>query len=384
MKQKMKNSRWSLISIVLLALLWTSFASLSGQRRNPVVSPELSKTNELTFRLFAPKAEEVKIYGEWLTSYTDLTPMVKNDTGLWSVTVGPVDPEIYGYFFLVDGLYVLDASNPLVRRDGQRNASLVLVPGTESELYGVEKVPHGVLSKVWYSSATIGQERRMYVYTPPGYNKGDEEYPVLYLLHGAGGDEDAWTTMGRAPQIMDNLIAAGKANPMIVVMTNGNAWQTAGPGSSPPAPPLNREDYQKYMGKFEESLVRDVVPYIEKNYRVKASKESRAIAGLSMGGMHTINVTTANPDVFGYIGVYSSGIFRPDQDISEEMLALQKSGIMKYWVACGEDDFLMDANKRLLDALEKCGMEYEYYENSGGHTWANWRIYLSMYAPMLF
>ena len=380
----MKNSKFSLISIVLLALLWTSFTSLSGQRRNPVVSPELSETNEVTFRIFAPKAEEVKIYGEWLTSYTDLTPLVKNDTGLWSVTVGPVDPEIYGYFFLVDGLMLLDPSNPLVRRDGQRNASLVLVPGTESELYGVNEVPHGILSKVWYPSPTIVKDRRLYVYTPPGYNRGDEDYPVLYLLHGAGGDEDAWTTMGRAPEILDNLIAAGKAKPMIVVMTNGNAWQTAGPGSAPDAPILTREDYQKYRGKFEESLVKDVVPYIEQNYRVKASKDMRAIAGLSMGGMHTINATTNHPDVFGSIGVFSSGIFRPDEDISDKMLALQKSGILKYWVACGEDDFLMDSNKRLLEALDKCGMQYEYYENSGGHTWKNWRIYLSMFAPMLF
>ena len=195
----MKRSRSSIF--VLIALLWASFASLSGQMRNRIISPEVSDDNEITFRVFAPKAEEVKIYGEWLTSYTDLTPLVKNDTGLWSVTVGPVEPEIYGYMFLVDGLTVLDPSNPLVRRDGQRNASLVLVPGPASELYGTEEVPHGTLSKVWYPSPSTGKDRRMYVYTPPGYNKGDEKYPVLYLLHGAGGDEDAWTTMGRAPEM---------------------------------------------------------------------------------------------------------------------------------------------------------------------------------------
>ena len=378
----MKRSRSSIF--VLIALLWASFASLSGQMRNRIISPEVSDDNEITFRVFAPKAEEVKIYGEWLTSYTDLTPLVKNDTGLWSVTVGPVEPEIYGYMFLVDGLTVLDPSNPLVRRDGQRNASLVLVPGPASELYGTEEVPHGTLSKVWYPSPSTGKDRRMYVYTPPGYNKGDEKYPVLYLLHGAGGDEDAWTTMGRAPEIMDNLIAKGKAKPMIVVMTNGNAWQTAGPGSDPPAPPLKREDYQQYMGKFEESMVNDVIPYIEKNYRVKADKDNRAIAGLSMGGMHTITATTDHPDVFGYIGVFSSGIFRPDQDLSDKFLALKESGIRKYWIGCGEDDFVMESNKRLMEALDKAGIKYEYYENSGGHSWKNWRIYLSIFAPMLF
>jgi len=380
----MKTSRLSIVSIGIILFLWTAFANLSGQMRNPVVSPEISEGNEVTVRLFAPKAEEVKMYGEWLSSYTELNSLVKNDTGLWSVTVGPLDPEVYGYFFLVDGLMVLDPSNPLVRRDGRRNASLVMVPGTESELYDVKEVPHGTLSKVWYSSATLDKDRRMYVYTPPGYNKGDEKYPVLYLLHGAGGDEDAWTTMGRTPEILDNLIAAGKAKPMLVVMTNGNAWQTAGPGSAPDAPAFSRADYQKFRGKFEESLVQDVVVFMEKNYRVKASKDKRAIAGLSMGGMHTINATTNNPDVFGYIGVFSSGLFQANEDISAKMLALKNSGVNKYWVACGEDDFVMESNKRLLEALDISGMEYEYYENTGGHSWKNWRIYLSMFAPMLF
>lgn len=371
--------------IVFLAIWVITGPTLFGQMgRNPVVSPEISDENELTFRLYSPKAEEVKLYGEWQANYTDITSLIKNDTGLWSVTVGPVAPEVYGYAFLVDGVTVLDPSNPLVRRDGQRNASLVLVPGKESELYAASKVPHGMLSKVWYPSHVLEKDRRMYVYTPPGYFSGNDAYPVLYLLHGAGGDEDAWTTMGRAPYILDNLIANGKAKPMIVVMTNGNAWETAGPGDAPAAPAFSRADWQKYRGKFEESLVKDVIPFIEKNFRVIARKDMRAIAGLSMGGGHTITTTINNPEVFGYIGVFSSGIFQSYEDLDAKMLALKNSGVKKYWVACGEDDFVMESNKRLLEALDKSGMEYEYYENTGGHTWKNWRIYLSLFSPMLF
>lgn len=384
----MKTTRPMVKSIAFLVLIWISCANLSGQMgRNPVVSPEISDGNEVTFRLYAPKAGEVTMYGEWLTGYTERTSLVKNDTGLWSITVGPLAPEVYGYSFQVDGLAVLDPSNPLVRRDGQRNASLVLVPGKESKFYASNEVPHGTLSKVWYHSASIAKDRRMYVYTPPGYFHGTEDYPVLYLLHGGGGDEDAWTTMGRAPYILDNLIAAGKAKAMLVVMTNGNAWQTAGPGDAPDAadaPAFTRADYEKYRGKFEESLVKDVIPFIEKNYRVKASKDMRAIAGLSMGGGHTITATTNYPDVFGYIGVFSSGIFQAYENLDAKMLALKNSGVKKYWVACGEDDFVMESNKKLLVALDKCGMEYEYFENTGGHSWKNWRIYLSMFSPMLF
>lgn len=375
-------------NIVLIAFLWSTGANLLGQMGgNPVVSPELSEGNEVTFRIYAPKAEVVTMYGEWTASYMDRTALVKNDTGLWSVTVGPLPPEVYGYSFQVDGVSVLDPSNPLIRRDGQRNASLILIPGEGSGFFDVKKVPHGTLSKVWYPSASLGKDRRMYVYTPPAYNNGNEKYPVLYLLHGGGGDEDAWTTLGRAPYILDNLIAAGKTKAMLVVMTNGNAWQTAGPGDTPDASEtaaFSRADYEKYRGKFEESLVKDVIPFIEKNYRVKASKDMRAIAGLSMGGGHTITATINHPDVFGYIGVFSSGIFQPYEDLDGKMLALKNSGVKKYWVACGEDDFVMESNKKLLLALDESGMEYEYYENTGGHSWKNWRIYLSMFSPMLF
>jgi enterochelin esterase family protein len=220
--------------------------------------------------------------------------LTKDTGGVWSLTVGPLAPELYSYTFMVDGVRTIDPSNPLIKRDGRRNESMLLVNGVASDVYGVKNVPHGTVSKVWYPSPTIGLTRRLYVYTPPGYETGREKYPVFYLLHGSGGDEDAWTTLGRAPYILDNLIAEGRAKPMIVVMTNGNAFQSAAPGDDPNGNTTPPADRSIYAGKFEASLVKDIIPYIEKNYRALTDKSNRAIAGLSMGGGHTITITNSN------------------------------------------------------------------------------------------
>jgi len=308
----------------------------------------------------------------------------KGADGIWSITVGPLEPSMYHYNFVVDNVSAIDPKNAHALRDGAKYSSMVIVPGKGSEIYEVNEVPHGSLTQAWYNSPSLELYRRMYVYTPPGYENGKENYPVLYLLHGGGGDEDAWTSLGRANYILDNLIARKKAKPMIIVMTNGNAWQTSSLRTAPGSPEFTREDYQKVSGKFEKSLVEDVIPFIEKNYRVKTGKENRAIAGLSMGGGHTITATTNYPDTFGYIGVFSSGIFQPGASTESDFLALKKSGYNTYWVACGKDDFVMESNKRLLEMLKKLEMEHEYFESPGSHTWANWRTYLSMFAPMLF
>ncbi len=383
----MKNSNISLtkITIVLAFLLITGVDSFGQFFRNRIVSPEILPGNMITFRLNAPQADTVVLRGEWLAGFTSVETLEKNDTGLWQVTVGPVAPEIYGYYFIVDGLQVLDPSNPLVRRDGARNASLVLVPGKESELYGSEQVPHGNLAKVWYESPTLGLTRRMYVYTPPGYDAGDREYPVLYLLHGGGGDEDAWTTMGRAPYILDNLIARGNTSPMLVVMPNGNAYQAAAPGDEPSGTGERPADFNSYRGMFEESLVNDIIPYIESNYRVLKGKDNRAIAGLSMGGGHTVTVTTGHPGLFSYIGVYSAGVRNPDESFPEQLKAIKDNGVKLYWVGCGvEDRLAYQGSQTLVEELEKQDMPYIFRESDGGHTWANWRLYLSEMAPLLF
>ncbi len=387
--RKISLPKRGVLKLTVLFLIFSLFANVAyaqeiDQQSGPeFMSPEIADNNAITFNVHSPDANSISLQGSWM-GWGKTAALKKGADDIWSITVGPLEPSMYHYNFIVDGVSVIDPKNAHALRDGTRYASMLIVPGKGSALFEVNEIPHGSLAKIWYSSASLGLYRRMYVYTPPGYESGNEKYPVLYLLHGAGGDEDAWTSLGRANYILDNLIARKKAKPMMIVMTNGNAWQTSSLRTPPGAPEFTREDYQKNQGKFEKSLVEDVIPFIEKNYRVKANKGNRAIAGLSMGGGHTVTATTEYPDVFGYIGVFSSGIFQPDSSLESKFLALKKSGFNKYWIACGKDDFVMESNKRLLDMLKKLDMEHEYFENPGSHTWANWRTYLSMFAPMLF
>jgi enterochelin esterase-like enzyme len=400
------------IIVTMVTLISASF-TLSGQQtkapaaaparpqfRMPprIVSPEILPDNKVTFRIYAKDASKVSISGEWQSGFNASEALVRNDTGLFVLTVGPLKPELYGYNFIVDGVSAIDPNNVQVRRDGARYASFFIVPGPESDLY-IQKngVPHGNISKVWYNSTVLGMDRRVYIYTPAGYESGTQKYPVFYLLHGAGGDEDAWTNMGRAAQIMDNLIAQGKAKPMVVVMTNGNANQVGAQNeiTNPPVEGDMMAAYQKLQGKFESHLVKDLVPFIEKNYRVLKDEDNRAIAGLSMGGMHTQTITNDNPGMFGYIGVFSMGIMsfgqQQQQDIDKlnqerdvKIEALKKSGYKLYWIGCGKDDFVYQGVITLRNTLDKHNFKYTYRESTGGHTWANWRIYLSEFAPLLF
>lgn len=378
----------------------TAAPAARPQMRMParIISPEVLPDNKVTFRLFSRNASTVTVSGEWQTGMGASEAMAKNDTGLFTLTIGPLKPELYGYSFTVDGVRMIDPNNVQVRRDGARYESFFIIPGPESDLYFHKHgVPHGNVSKVWYKSSVLGIDRRMYVYTPAGYETGKTKYPVFYLLHGAGGDEDAWTNMGRAAQILDNLIAQGKARPMIVVMTNGNANQAGAQNEVPPVPSQDIqsiEAYQRFAGKFEEHLVKDVKPYIEKNYRVLTGRDNTAIAGLSMGGAHTQTITYDNPGMFGYIGVFSMGLMnltQRDQDVSKleqerqaKLDALKKSGYKLYWIGCGKDDFLFQSVINLRNFLDKNNFKYVYRESTGGHTWANWRIYLSEFAPLLF
>jgi enterochelin esterase-like enzyme len=360
-------------------------------------SPELLSDNRIVFRLSAPKAGEVILNGDWPGGMN--IPMTRDEQGIWSVTIGPLEPEFWGYTFSVDGVRTTDPRNPNTKRDGVRYDSILLISGPASDLYEVRDVPHGNISIVWYESPTLKLTRRMYVYTPPGYEKGKQRYPVFYLLHGGGGDEDAWYTLGRTNLIMDNLIVQGKARPMIIVMPNGNSNQKMATGSGPvpgqstqmqfPPPSKDpgaaRSSANPFAGPFPESLVKDIMPYIEKHYRVTAKKESRAIAGLSMGGGHTMAVTAANPGVFGYIGVWSAGSRQPDEEIVAQLSAIKAAGAKLYYVGCGVDDKLAyTGSKKLAEILKKVGMNHTFRESTGGHTWFNWRIYLSEFAPMLF
>jgi enterochelin esterase-like enzyme len=378
-----------LILVILLLAGNVLFAQFGARMPK---SPEINPDNSVTFRLLAKSAGKVGLSGNWMPGYGGVVDL-KNDTGLWTITVDPLPSEMYNYMFVVDGVRTLDPGNAVTVRDGQRTESMFMVPGEKTALYANNEVPHGTLEKVWYPSPTLGLERLMYVYTPPGYRDSKTVYPVLYLLHGGGGDEDAWTTLGRTPQILDNVIAAGKAKPMIVVMTNGNPGQAAAPGVAPlKAAATPQSPGAMGQGKFEESLVKDVIPFVEKYYKVIANKDSRAVSGLSMGGMQTMNLANKYPDVFSYYGVMSMGLsdmsrFGIKDDPQARIASLEnlkKSGVKLYWIGCGKEDFLYKAATDLRKLLDDNKFPYQYLETTGGHTWTNWRIYLSELTPKLF
>ncbi len=317
---------------------------------------------------------------------------------------------MYGYWYIVDGVRANDPSNSEMERDGSRYNNMVLVPGPQSDLWTFKDVPHGTVEQIWYPSPTLHMDqRRMYVYLPAEYNANPaKKYPVLYLLHGGGGDEDAWTTMGRASIIMDNLIASGKAAPMIVVMPNGNAKQDVsqgygyGPIPSPqqvvapepntvlgsaPAPVRQTAGMPTvpYEGSYPESLIKDVIPFVEKTYRVIPDKAHRAIAGLSMGGSQTIMATNNNPNEFAYIGVFSSGVANADDPVFLSQLdAIKKDGVKFYWTGAGDIDMAHDRTVALEAALKAKGFPTSYKEIPGRHYWFLWRDFLGDYAAVIF
>jgi enterochelin esterase family protein len=391
-------------------------AAPQAARPAPLKSPEIHPDRTVTFRLRAPNASEVTVNGSW-DGGTDIK-MTKDGEGVWSATVGPLAPQLWGYWFMVDGVKALDPSNGETQRDGSRYDNLLMISGPESEWWDFKDVPHGTVQAVWYPSPTLKMDRRrMMVYLPPGYEDGTQKYPVLYLLHGGGGDEDAWLTMGRANIIMDNLIAAKKARPMIVVMPNGNATQSVsqgfGFGPTParqqvvaPAPPPVQAAAQQggqagagraggagggrggqpqvYEGSYPESLVKDVIPFVEKRFRVIADAGDRAIAGLSMGGGHTLMATNNNPGKFAYIGVFSAGGRTADEAFQKQLEAVKAGGVKFYWLGAGTTDMARDGTVALSELVKKDGFKTSYREIPGRHYWFLWRDFLANYAQITF
>jgi enterochelin esterase-like enzyme len=396
-----------LVTAPALARQATAPASAAAQPARPAVprSPEIHPDRTVTFRLAAPKASEVTLNGSW-DGATDLK-MTKDESGVWSTTVGPLAPQLWGYWYMVDGVKALDPGNGETQRDGARYDNLLMISGPESDLWDFKDVPHGTVQSVWYPSPTLKlANRRMTVYTPPGYETGSQRYPVLYLLHGGGGDEDAWVTMGRANIILDNLIAQGKARPMIVVMPNGNATQTVSQGfgfgptparqsvQAPAPPPVQAAaapgaagrggQPQPYAGSYPESLVKDVIPFVEQRFRAIASKDSRAIAGLSMGGGHTLLATNNNPGLFGYIGVFSSGPANSDDSFEKQLAAVKAGGVKFYWLGAGTTDMARDRTVTLSQLVQKEGFKTSYREIPGRHYWFLWRDFLAQFGQILF
>ncbi len=391
-----------LLSVMLLVGVMT-YAQQALWGGASVVSPEIHDDNTVTFRLKAPKAVKVQVTGDFLPTQKITTPFGEFDgpgvadlkegkDGVWEYTTPePLAPELYSYSFIVDDLKMMDPANVYMIRDVATVTNVFLIGGGRADLYKVNDVPHGTVSRIWYNSPTLKKERRLTVYTPAGYETSGKRYPVFYLLHGMGGDEEAWIALGRTSQILDNLIAQGKAEPMIVVMTNGNASQEAAPGESQDgfkAPSMNLP--QTMEGSFETAFP-DVVKFIDKTYRTKTNKRNRAIAGLSMGGYHSLHISKQYPDMFNYVGLFSAAIM-PDKkvqspiydDFDQKLKTQFAKKPALYWIGIGKTDFLYQANTEYRKLLDERGYKYTYYESEGGHIWRNWRIYLTEFAPLLF
>ena len=343
--------------------------------QDTLTSPVVGADGRVTFQLYAPKASEVLLRSEGPAPFAN-QPLVKGDSGVWKLAA-QVPADLYIYWYDVDGVAVADPRNNRPRVNMSTVRSLLEVPGATSEFFAERPVPHGAVAAIHYQSQALGVPRRMHVYTPPGYATSGERYPVLYLLHGGGDNDLSWLMAGRANFILDNLIAAGKAKPMIVVMPAGHV--PVAPGATP-APDA-----------FARDLLTDVVPYVERNYRTLPGRDRRAIAGLSMGGQQTLNVGLTNLDKFSQLGVFSSGWFGQDGAATfaknnSALLADPKFNdrIRLFWIATGKEDFVMPSTKASLAMLDQHKIRYSYKETEGGHTWPNWRAYLNEFAPLLF
>ena len=372
-------------------------------------SPEVQADRRVTFRIYAPDAQKVElrspgdipgIGGRGVA----LPQLTKNSEGVWEGTFGPVPAGAYRYVFVVNGLTVVDSRNPMTSQTNTTVYSLAVVPG--SDVFDTKNVAHGAVASVYYNSTALGGIRRAHVYTPPGYETSRDRYPVFYLLHGAGDVDDSWSSVGRAGFILDNLIAANKAKPMIVVMPAGHTnGAGAALGAKSTLGPQEMPGIGSGPDPFVNDFMTDLMPYVEKTYRVLTDRQSRAIAGLSMGGNQTLNIAIPHLDKFAYVGVYSSGIISSargaapppagtpappfgeaweKQNLAALDNAANKRGLNLLWFGTGKDDFLLDTTKNTVALLKKHGFNPVFHESEGGHTWLNWRDYLSQFAPQLF
>ena len=416
-----RRLRLPIVVILLLAGVAPAFAQApagrgGGAPQIQVTSPEVLADRRITFRILAPQAQAIRLAAGDIQGLGQATQLTKGENGVWEITVGPVDPGSYRYNFNVDGVTTIDPRSPFISESNNNVWSLVTVPGLE--FADTKNIPHGSVGAVTYYSTALSTFRRMHVYTPPGYERGNDKYPVFYLLHGAGDSDDSWTSVGRAGFILDNLIAAKKAKPMIVVMPAGHTRRGAAAAGA-----IGRTATDEFVKDF----TADVMPYVEKNYRALTDRNNTAIAGLSMGGNHALQVGIPHLNRFGYIGVYSSGLLGAFPGLGggrrgaappaapsaaapaaapaaaapaappaptaadwekENAATLDNAGLKKglkvLWFATGKDDFLLTTTNATVELFKKHGFNPVMKETSGGHTWINWRDYLNEFAPMLF
>jgi len=399
-----KSMKKQILLAILLSVTvsYSLFAQQALFGAAQIVSPEVKADHSVTIRIQAPAADSVQITGDFLPTVKMKTQyglmdvpgtakLAKDEKGVWTFTTQPLASDLYSYSIIVDGLKTTDPGNVYQIRDVASVFNIFMIGGEKGDLYSVSKVQHGSVTRRWYNSPGIGIERRLTIYTPPGYETGSEKYPVLYLLHGAGGDEEAWMALGRLSQIMDNLIAAGKAKPMIVVMPNGNVIQDAAPGEGTDGYYKPQFMVPKTMDGTYEATFPDIIKFVESNYRVKAEKSNRAVAGLSMGGFHSLHISRYYPNTFDFVGLFSAAIIPNDkvtskvyENLDGTLNAQMKNGFKLYWIGVRKADFLYKNVAEYRAKLDKMGMKYTYVETEGGHTWTNWRVYLSEFAPLLF
>ena len=387
----MKTSRF--LALLLCLSICFHFNAISqqnlGNKALPVVSP-IVNGHQVTIRIKAPGAKEVLVKGDWLAQGRSAA-LTKGDDGIWQYTSDSIPSDLYMYHLVVDGVTMVDPADVYVLRDVGSQFSVFFIDGARAAGYKVQMIPHGTVAYPWYASPRLKSDRRMAVYTPAGYADSKQRYPVLYLLHGMGGDETAWLTLGRAAEILDHLIATGKAKPMIVVMPNGNVAKSAAPGyTSDNLEPIEFVLPHTMDGVFEASFP-DIQKYVEAHYRTINDKAHRAIAGLSMGGFHSLYISVNNPGTFDYVGLFSPAILpRTDTggnvygDLDRKLMALKKSGVKDYWIGIGREDFLYKEVSDYRKRLDSLHFKYTYFESDRWHMWSNWRIYLTRFAPLLF
>jgi enterochelin esterase family protein len=355
----------------------------------PPTPPEVHPDRRVTFRLRAPNAKMVTVAG----GFGAPASLEKNEQGVWSVTVGPLRPDLYGYSFTVDGLRMIDPSNPVVMPAPLLQTSVLEVPGDPPLVSEFLDVPHGTVRIHTYMSKSVGKKRNVFVYTPPGYDQDTStRYPVFYLLHGSGDKEGTWTALGHAHLIADNLIAQAKARPMLIVMPDGHTVLPA-PGATataaadvPPTADARTETRRRNNALFQADMFDDIIPLIESTYRVRADRAHRAMAGLSMSGGQTLTIGLAHPEKFAWIGSFSASIMDPEPALNSILPGLQtpEGKLRLLWIGCGRADNLFEGAQRLSDLLKKNDIAHTFHQSDGGHSWFVWRRYLAELLPLLF
>jgi len=397
----MKNQ--SLTQKIVLLILSVQFVcTVSAQQSPRITSPKILPDNRVEFSIYAPVATDVKIVGGWMSNPFTGEDMNKSDEGVWTYTTAPLKEDMYSYTFKVNGVTTIDQNNIKVVRDGTRYSNYFVIEGENTEAFVMKNVPHGTVSKVWYDSPVLGMQRRMYVYTPAGYELSTDKYPVLYLLHGAGGDEDAWTSMGVAVNIMDNLVSEGRAKPMIVVMTNGNYNQSVSPDENPDPAVNFRAGYDENAGRFEESLIEDIIPFMDGNYRTFTDRGNRAVAGLSLGGGQATYAGLTNMDKFAWIGSFSGAFVvwpgvRPAPGVNDISLNAVENSIFPHldssinsqmkliYLAIGTEDPLIEPQRKFKNWLKGKNIRFMDVETPGyAHVWTLWRFNLIEFSSLLF